>query len=182
MLKKLGLKRFKAVESHYRETFKRGLRPENQAINLSLGKARAVASREKNALVIAADTIVYLAGKPLGKPKSRLAAKRMLNRLSGRDHMVVTGFAIIDAKTGKTLCKAEKTKVFFKALSEEAVENYIATDEPMDKAGAYAIQGKAATFVRKIEGDYDNVVGLPTVSLAKELSRFGITIKKRRTS
>lgn len=123
----------------------------------------------EESLVIAADTVVALDGKILGKPKDYCDAKNMLLLLSGRTHSVYTGYCVSDTKSGKTLSKSEKTDVYFKALTEEEIDSYVKSGEPMDKAGAYGIQGKARSFVEKIEGEYSNVVGLPKEALKKML-------------
>ena len=100
----------------------------------------------------------------------------MLKRMSGRCHSVVTGFTILDTDTGRTISKAVATKVYFRKLDDEEIGAYVRTGEPLDKAGAYAIQGRGALLVEKIEGDYCNVVGLPLGSLAQELKSFGVNI------
>lgn len=132
---------------------------------LALLKAAATAKRiirDKRAIIIAADTVVALDGKVLGKPKDRQDAFFMLKSLSNREHEVHTGICVMRISDGKTYCTSQSTKVFFKELSGEMIASYIATNEPMDKAGAYGIQGKGAILVSKIEGDYNNVVGLGT--------------------
>lgn len=134
---------------------------------LAMLKALAVAEKlkNKNALIIAADTVVYLDGKILGKPKDESDAKNMLKALSGRCHSVFTGVCVMDAKTLKSVCANEETKVYFKELSEERIDDYVRTKEPMDKAGAYAVQGLGGMLVEKTEGDFLNVIGLPAKKL-----------------
>ena len=112
----------------------------------------------------------------MGKPRDEDEARDMLKRLSGRRHRVVTGFTILDTETGKTVSKAVETKVYFRKLGKEEIGAYVQTGEPMDKAGAYAIQGLGAQLVEKIEGDYYNVIGLPLGALALELNRFGVNL------
>jgi septum formation protein len=112
----------------------------------------------------------------LGKPRDEDEARGMLGRMSGRCHRVFTGFTILDTETGKSISKAVETKVYFKKLDGEEIEAYVKTGEPLDKAGAYAIQGLGALLVEKIEGDYYNVIGLPLASLARELKRFGVNL------
>lgn len=116
-------------------------------------------------LVISADTIVYLDGEILGKPASEEDAKRMLLALSGREHSVFTGICVTRTRDLFSVCASVETKVHFKELSEEEIDAYIATGEPMDKAGAYGIQGRAAVFADRIDGDFLNVVGLPVSKL-----------------
>ena len=134
---------------------------------LAMLKALAVAEKlkNKNALIISADTVVYLDGKILGKPKDEDDAKNMLKALSGKCHSVFTGVCVMDAKTLKSVCANEETKVYFKELSEERIDDYVRTKEPMDKAGAYAVQGLGGMLVEKTEGDFLNVIGLPAKKL-----------------
>ena len=149
--------------------------PEEIVKALSLQKAAEVFSRQgDDALVIAADTIVWLDGKLLGKPHSEEEAFAMLRRLSGKSHEVYTGVSVIDAEG--TLCEAETSTVHFRAISDEEIRRYIATGEPMDKAGAYGAQGKGALFVRMIEGDFFNVMGLPLCLLGQMLLKKGVTV------
>jgi len=139
---------------------------------LAMLKAAATVSklgRLKNSLVIGADTVVYYDGKILGKPTDGEDAFNMLDTLSGNCHQVYTGVCVIDPYTAKIVCKYEKTDVYFKDLSPDLVMGYISTGEPMDKAGSYGIQGKGAVLVKKIDGDYHNVVGLPVSMLSDVL-------------
>ncbi len=123
----------------------------------------------EDCLIIAADTVVSLDDKILGKPKDFTDAENMLKALSGRCHTVYTGYAVSDAKSGKTVSKCAATDVYFKELSEEEIDNYVKSGEPMDKAGSYGIQGGAKDFVLKTDGEYSNVVGLPKEALRKLL-------------
>lgn len=153
----------------------RGATPEETVKALSRAKAEEVAALvDPDALVIAADTIVWLDGEILGKPHSREQAFSMLRKLSGRDHEVYTGVTVLD-KEGE-LCEAERSVVRFRKLSDEEIRRYIATGEPMDKAGAYGAQGKGALFVRAIEGDFFNVMGLPVCRLGQMLAKKGVPI------
>jgi len=131
---------------------------------------------EQAEIIIAADTIVVLGKKLMGKPSSEASARRMLKDLSGKMHKVLTGYCIIDSVSGKTLTKAVETKVYFKKLTSSEITNYIKSGDPFGKAGSYAIQGLGALFVKKIEGDFLNVVGLPIQDLAQDLKKFDITI------
>jgi len=139
--------------------------PDVAVITLAKRKAQAVSEKvsDKNCIIIAADTLVYKGNSLLGKPKDENDAFSMLKSLSGDYHSVYTGFAVCCGD--KLVAKAVETKVFFKKLSDEEIYSYISSKEPMDKAGAYGIQGKGALFVSKIEGDYFNVVGLPLCEL-----------------
>jgi septum formation protein len=137
---------------------------------LALEKARRVAARRPAALIIAADTVVVARGVRLGKPTDEAEAFEMLQRLHGRTHEVWTGLAVVGG--GEQRTAAEVTKVQFARLGEAELRAYVRTGEPLDKAGAYGIQGLAAQFVRRIEGDYSNVVGLPLARLRQLLKEF----------
>ena len=137
---------------------------------LALDKARRVAKRRPGAVVIGADTIVVLRGKRLGKPGSRTEALEILSLLHGRTHEVWTGLAVVRDAEQRTA--AECTKVQFAWLGRHEIEAYVRSGEPRDKAGAYGIQGLGAQFVRRIEGDYFNVVGLPLARLRMVLGEF----------
>ncbi|MEF2853192.1 MAG: Maf family protein [Lachnospiraceae bacterium] len=153
---------------------------------LSERKAAAVAEEikrqgfaEESVLLVGADTMVAIDGKKLGKPKDEKGAEEMLEELSGRTHQVYTGVTLIRLKkveNGSILQESrtfsEGTDVSFYPLTKEEIRSYIATGEPMDKAGAYGIQGKAAVFVKEIKGDYNNVVGLPIARLYQELKNW----------
>jgi len=140
-------------------------KPEDMVIELSGRKARAVAERYDSALVLAADTLVYGNGHVLGKPESEEDAFAMLRMLSGQWHEVYTGMTLINTESGKCIQRAECTRVHFAALNDEEIKAYVSTGEPLDKAGAYGIQGRAGMFIDRIEGSYSNVVGLPTAAL-----------------
>lgn len=134
--------------------------PEATVLELSKRKALSVSSKYHNAIVLAADTLVF-SDKILGKPKDAAQAKEMLRALSGHWHSVYTGVTLVDALSGKTISKADKTLVHFVELSDEEIDAYVATKDPLDKAGAYGIQGLGGMFIDRIEGSYSNVVGLP---------------------
>lgn len=137
---------------------------------LSFQKAKAVFDDHQNNIVIGADTIVYIDNEVLGKPKTIENAKEMLHKLSGRTHQVVTGVTIISKD--KTDTFASITDVTFYVLTDEEINNYVDSVEPLDKAGAYAIQGKGSEFVKGINGDYYTVVGLPIAELYRHLKEF----------
>ena len=155
------------------ETMDPAVPPYDEVARLSREKAMAI-EREAEDVVIAADTIVVCDGQRLGKPKDEADAFRMLKLLSGRDHQVMTGFTVLRGDRVETA--TEVTDIHFRALSEGEINAYIATGEPMDKAGAYGIQGGAALFVSHLSGDYFNVVGLPVCALTGILRRFGLRI------
>ena len=175
ILGKTGLK-FSVDAGDYKEDMDLALKPRQLARFLSSEKARAVAVKYASALVIAADTFIVFQGSLLGKPHTREEARRMLTLLNGRQHSVLTGFTVIDTRTGKKLSRSVETKVFFKKMTGQEIESYVKTGEPLDKAGAYAIQGLGAVLVKKIEGDYFNVMGLPLRSLTGVLRKFGVSV------
>lgn len=178
LLEHMGLK-FEVEPSHYQEETYLELRPHERAKIISLEKAKAVAQKHPNAIIIAADTIVLFRGKMLGKPHTEAEAKEMLSMMNGRSHSVITGFTIVDTENNKTVTKSVATKVYFKKLTPGEIEAYVKSKEPLDKAGAYAIQGLGSVLVARIEGDYSNVVGLPLSALAEALKEFGINITKK---
>jgi septum formation protein len=175
LLTKIGLN-FIIDPSDCPENLERDLDPVELAQVVSLEKAQAVASKHPDAIIIAADTIGILRGKIIGKPHTAEEAIRMLKTLSGRSHRVVTGITVIDTNNHQTITRAVETRVHLKRLSDTEIKNYVKSGEPLDKAGAYAIQGLGSVLVEKIDGDYYNVVGLPLNSLAEALKRFGANI------
>jgi septum formation protein len=152
--------------------------PEAFEVRLALAKARAVAARLRGGLVIGADTVVVGRGKLLGKPRDGREAQAFLLRLAGRTHRVATGVAVLDAGTGRLATGGSTARVRMRAFGAEEAARYVATGEPLDKAGAYGIQGRGALLVEAIEGDYYTVVGLPLVLLARLLARFGVNVWK----
>lgn len=152
--------------------------PERLAIALAEAKARAIAPDRPGGLVIGADTLVLVGDLVLGKPEDAAAATAMLRLLSGREHHVVTGVAVVDTRSQpwSVTTAAERTAVTFRPLSEAEIAAYVATGEPMDKAGAYAIQGRGAILCTRICGDYTNVVGLPLVRTMELLRGAGVRI------
>jgi nucleoside triphosphate pyrophosphatase len=175
ILEKTGLQ-FTVDESRYEEETDAGLEPHELARYLSREKARDVARRHRNALIIAADTLVVSGGRLFGKPRSEEEAREILKALSGKSHSVITGFTIIDTKAKKEFSNTVESKVFFKELNGDEIEAYIRSGEPFDKAGAYGIQGLGAVIVEKIDGDFFNVMGLPLNALSESLKKFGINV------
>lgn len=167
---------FTAVESHYEEDMTLPLPPKRLAKVLSMGKAKSVATKYPNAIVVAADTFIAHRGKLMGKPKSVADAKQMLRQLSGRTHSVITGLAIIDTTTGQKVSKAVEAQITFRPITTREINAYVASGEPMDKAAAYAIQGIGSVIIKKIDGDYHGVMGLPLYQLAQELEKFGVKV------
>jgi septum formation protein len=168
--------RFEVDAGDYEERMDLDIPPHRLATLLAREKARTVACRYSDAIVIAADTFILHRGKLLGKPHTQEEARRMLMSLNGRTHSVITGFAIIDTGSGKKFSKAVETKVSFRRLTRDEIDSYVRTKEPLDKAGAYAIQGLGSVFITKVEGDYFNVIGLPLCDLVKALGRFRVSV------
>lgn len=172
---------FEVIPSHVPEDRLPGESPEVYALRLAVDKAREIAYRRPTKWVLGADTIVVLDGDPgriLEKPASIEDATRMLSELSGRPHWVMTGMALLrlngSGGTEDAMNWIEKSRVVFRPLTREEIEQYAASGEPMDKAGAYAIQGGAAKFVDRFEGSYSNIVGLPMESLEVRLREIGL--------
>ena len=178
LLGQMGLKGFKIIAPDVDETMEENLSPAQMVEELSLRKARAVADHveDEEALIIAADTVVALDGGILGKPVDEREAFGMLSALSGNRHRVYTGVTVL--RGSRSITSHEETIVTFRELDPEEIMDYIATEEPMDKAGAYGIQGLGALLVSGIEGDYFNVMGLPVYRLGRILSAFGVDLLK----
>ena len=168
--------RFSVDPSDYEERFDNSINPHILAKRLSLEKARAIAGKYRDALIIAADTFIVFRGKLLGKPHTSKEARKILRLLNGKSHSVITGYTMLDTGTGQKITRSVETKVWFKKMSSQELDAYVATREPIGKAGAYAIQGCGAVIVKKIEGDYLNVVGLPLFDFAESLKKFGIRV------
>ena len=151
------------------ETMDDTLPPYDEVARVSRAKAEAIA-REKDDIVVAADTIVVCAGQTLGKPRTEEEAAQMLRLLSGRDHQVMTGMTVLRGDRAVTC--TEVTDIHFRERSDKEIESYIATGEPMDKAGSYGIQGGAALFAERMVGDYYNVMGLPVCRLYQILAEL----------
>ena len=177
LLERMGIKDFETISPNVDESAFHGLPPEELVRRLSAEKAAAVAGKVgEDAIVIAADTVVALEGAVLGKPADELEAFKMLSALSGVRHQVYTGVTV--CRGGEKQTAHEVTDVTFRELSEREIEDYISTGEPMDKAGAYGIQGYGALLIQGISGDYYNVMGLPVCRLSGMLARFGVDCLK----
>ncbi|HSW89071.1 MAG TPA: Maf family protein [Candidatus Saccharimonadales bacterium] len=164
---------FVVEPSGYFEDMTLPLSPHALVKHLSQGKAEAVAARHTNAIVIGADTIVVIDDKIFGKPYTSEKAKEMLMFLNGKQNTIVTGVTIIDTDTNRKEFFIDETNVFFKNMPESAIDAYIQSGEPLDKAGAYAIQGLGAEFIEKIEGDQLNAIGLPLDKVLEIVKKFG---------
>ena len=175
LMERLGIP-FRVIASDEPEPVDASLAPRAQVAALAERKARAVASRRQRGLVLGADTIVVRDGVLFGKPEDDVAAARMLRALSGRTHTVATGIALVDAATGSTRSSAVLTSVTFRPLSGADIASYIATGEPRDKAGGYAIQGLGARLIAGFDGCFTNVVGLPLCETARLLRYSGMDL------
>ncbi len=172
LLRQINLE-FEVEPSGVEEPVLEGVSPRDAAEGLALAKAALVASRRDSGLVVGADTVVVLGERVLGKPADGGEAAEMLRALSGRTHQVITGVAVANAATGRAVSDAVVTAVTFAVLSEDIIARYVATGEPLDKAGAYGIQGFGSLLIERIEGCYFNVVGLPLRRLAELLGELG---------
>lgn len=165
----LGLE-FKIIPAEKEDSLNTSVAPCEAVRLVALSKAKAVFNENKNDTVIGSDTAVYCDNEFLGKPENRDDAKRMLKKLSGKTHQVLTGVAIVSKEKQESFC--EKAYVRFADLSDEEIEWYVSSGETDDKAGAYAIQGLGARFVKKIDGDFYTVMGLPCQRLYETLKNF----------
>ena len=173
LLEQMGVKDFRILTPDIDEHMDRELPPAELVRQISLEKAQAVAAQaDPNAVIIAADTVVALDGVVLGKPADEEEAFRMLSLLSGNRHQVYTGRTVLRGE--QVFSQWEETSVTFRPLTAEEIEAYIATGEPMDKAGAYGIQGYGALFIEGISGDCYNVMGLPVCRLGQILGQLGM--------
>jgi septum formation protein len=166
---------FQVVPADIDETLSPGAIPQAVA-RLALDKARAVASRLRDGIILGADTVVVVGGDVLGKPADAEAAREMLRRLRAREHEVVTGVAVVNARTGREDATAVVSRVRMADYEEATIDEYVATGEPLDKAGAYAIQGRGGALVTGLEGSFSNVVGLPLEETARLLAAFGVPV------
>ncbi|MBQ7128644.1 MAG: septum formation inhibitor Maf [Clostridia bacterium] len=166
-LLKTVFEEFEIIPSDCEEVVPKNISVKDVAEYLAILKAKDVAKKYRDSLVIGADTVVIVDGEILGKPKDKFEAKRMLKKLSGKTHTVVTGCCL--CLNGKMNSFSKSTKVEFYKLTSDEIAEYVKTGEPMDKAGAYGIQGKGALLVKQIDGDYFTVMGLPIAKLKREI-------------
>ena len=179
LLRQLGIE-FDTIPSNVDESLIPRVKPVAYVKKLASMKAKAVAKKVKEGIIISADTMVVLDGKLIGKPKDMSDASATIRSLSGKVHLVVSGVCIMDKSTGKTKTTATTTRVKFRELSDDLIKWYLGTGEPLGKAGSYGIQGKGAILIEWIKGDYSNVVGLPLVTFAKMLEDMGIKLGNSR--
>ena len=167
---------FEVRKSDYEEDMTEKLPPADLAKKLALGKARDVAKHYKDAIIIGADSFGVLDGKLLGKPPTVEEAKKMLRFLSGRKHELITGLAIIDTASGREISDCDVGQVWVKDLTDEEIDLYVKTGEPLDKAPSYTIEGIGATIVEKIDGNYSSIIGLPLNKVYRYLLELGVNI------
>lgn len=167
---------FEIMKGDYIENNELPMKPEKLVMYHSLEKARSVAKKLKEGIIIGSDTLVFFKNKVLGKPHSEEKAKEMLRLLSGKKVDIYTGLAVIDVESKKEIQDYELTKVKLRNISNKQIEQYVKSKEPLDRAGAFAIQEKGVIFVEKVEGDYLGAVGLPLFKLAKLFEKLGISI------
>jgi septum formation protein len=177
LLERIGIDNFAIAAPDIDEWYPEGLSPRKTVEYISAEKAAAAANMAApEDIVITADTMVFLGDARLGKPKDADEAFSMLSSLSGKKHVVCTGVTV--SQGNRLLTDSVSTDVYFRELLPEEIRAYIRTGEPMDKAGAYGVQGLGALFVERIDGDFFNVMGLPLVKLSRMLARFGVRVFK----
>jgi septum formation protein len=175
LLEQIGLK-FEIRESEYEEDMKAHGNPFDLAKFLALKKGEDVARHYDDAIIIAADTFIIFEDKFIGKPKSDKEAKNLFKKFSGKEHAVVTGFAVIDTKNNKIINDYGICKIKFMEIDEKEIDAYISTGKPLDKAGGYAIQEQGGVFIEKVSGDYFSIVGLPINKVYCALKEVGVEI------
>lgn len=175
LLEQIGLK-FETIPSKYKEDMRLKIKHKNLAMHLAYGKAKDVAEKITKGLVIGADTFITLRNERIGKPKSDEDARQILKKISGKILKVYSGIAIIDCTTKTSAKDYEITKVKMREMSDEEIDAYIKTKEPLNKAGACAIEGIGVIFIERIEGCYSNIVGLPLYCLWRNLKKFKLNI------
>ena len=175
LLRRIGVEDFDVRVPRVEESCPQGLTPEETVCYISREKAAGAAALcTPEEIFITADTMVFLEGRRLGKPRDEDEALAMLTALQGRRHTVCTGVTV--GRGPERLTEAESSEVLFRPAAEAELRAYIATGEPMDKAGAYGIQGRGALLVERLEGDFFNVMGLPVLRLSRMLARFGVRL------
>lgn len=164
---------FSVIPSNYEEDMTIPLSPEKLVQHLALGKAENVANTSSNAIIIGSDTFVSFEGKVMGKPHTPKKAKEMLRMLSGKKHTLYTGLAIIDIESKKTITDFATTDIYFANMTEKDIDDYVATKEPLERAGAYALQEKGSIYISRLDGDYLAAIGLPLRLVVKYLKDLG---------
>lgn len=174
ILSLLGLP-FEVAAPLYEEEALSELGPYEEALRFSTEKAKSLAQRFPNSLIVGSDTLIEFQGQKLGKPRNAAHAKEILQTLRGTAHDILTGVAIFNTAARSLESHVEIVRVMMRKYTDAEIEDYVATGEPLDKAGAYALQGKGRDLIEKLEGDYLAAVGLPLRSVARALARHGIT-------
>jgi len=177
LLEQIGLQ-FEIIPSGYEEDMSLDLSNEELAKTLAYNKAKDVVDKVENGVVIGSDTFIVFSGKRIGKPRDEKDAKEILQMISGQTVTIYSGLAIINKQNKKEITDFEITDVKIKELTEKEIKEYIETGEPLDKAGAFAIQGRGAIFIEKINGCFSNVIGLPLYKLYTNLLKIGVDILK----
>jgi len=172
-LEQIGLK-FEIRESEYKEDMTAKNDPYELAKFLALGKAQDVARHYDDAIVIGADTFTIFEGQHVGKPKDAEDAKRILKNFSGRSHEVVTGFAVVDTKSGEVINGYGKAESFFRELTDEEIDAYVATGEPLGMAGGYGFMDKGSVLMSEVKGDFYSIIGLPIGQVYLALKKMGV--------
>lgn len=167
---------FEVMDSNYEEDMTLKMLPVALAKFLSMGKAKAVAAKSKDCIIIAADTFVVHGNKLLGKPHTKEAATKMLNSINNKTIQIITGLAIIDTCSKKTFSEVEIGEVKFRKFSKSEIKNYVASGEPLDRAGAFAVQGLGSVLIENVSGDFNSIIGLPLFKVAKILTKLGVKI------
>lgn len=167
---------FEVMDSGYEEDMTMKMLPVALAKFLSMGKAKAVAAKSKDCIIIAADTFVVHGNKLIGKPHTKEAATKMLNSINNKTIKIITGLAIIDTCSNKTFSEVEIGEVKFRKFSKSEIKNYVASGEPLDRAGAFAVQGLGSVLIEKVSGDFNSIIGLPLFKVAKILTKLGVKI------
>lgn len=167
---------FEIVSSSYEEDMKMKLSAKELAMTLAYGKAQDIAKKRKTGIVLGIDTFIYFNGEKLGKPSTKKEAFSLLKKFSGKKLKVYSGVALINCKTKKEIRDFEVSEVEFRKIEDKEIKRYIETGEPLDKAGAFAIQGLGSIFVKKVNGCYANIVGFPIANLYKNLQKMGVNI------
>lgn len=176
LLKQVGYS-FAVEPSNYDEDMSLAMAPADLAVHLATGKAQDIASQYTDAVIVAADTFVVYQGKNLGKPHTAANAKAMLRSLSGKTHQIITGICVMDTARNKTYKESHISTLRLRTITDREIDDYVATKEPLKKAGAYAIGLKAAVFVEHIEGDFYTVIGLPLSRVSMILGECGVVPK-----
>jgi septum formation protein len=168
--------KFKAADSGFKEVVNPRLSHKDLVQFLALGKAQAAAKKYPKAVIIAADTMVSFKGKVLGKPKNKKDAEKMLKSFSGKAQEVITGVAILDTSTKQVVVAVDKIKIYFKKLSDAEISAYVNSGQSLDKAGAYGPQNLGFNLIKRIEGDFTNILGLPMTTVFNALEKLGVKI------